>query len=89
MYTGPIEVWRQKSLSELENLYNEKTQTTLVGLDFIRREIEWRHQDAQQKKVEIATFQMEKLTKQMRDMTIFVIILTIVNIIVAIIPIMR
>ena len=60
------------SLNELKKEYDNKSQTTQVGLDFIKNEISLREQKESNK-------QILDYTKQMRNMTIIITILTLIN----------
>ena len=68
-----IEKLQSLTRKELVESYNKVAQSTQVGLDFWREEI-WRRD------VEEQTQRMLVLTRQMRNMTIAITVLTVINV---------
>jgi hypothetical protein len=64
---------RRLSDGDLVKQYDDTAQTTQIGLDFLRQELARREAEQQQE----AVF---RLTKQMRDMTVVITVLTILNV---------
>lgn len=73
---------RKLSDAELIRQYDETAQSTQVGLNFLRDELARREAERQQEV-------MLRFTKQMRDMTIVITVLTAVNVIAVIIALFR
>ncbi|HEX4130879.1 MAG TPA: hypothetical protein VHZ24_12625 [Pirellulales bacterium] len=63
---------RKQSEADLERLYDETATSTQIGLSFLREELARREAERQYK-------HMLRLTKQMRDLTIVITVLTVVN----------
>ena len=64
-----IQSLRSMTLEQLEMEYDRNAPHVQLGIDFYRREIEWRHQNKQAGRVEKLTEDMASLTHEMRDMT--------------------
>ena len=62
------------SLEDLKQAYDAAADNTVIGLGFLRDEIVRREQEAQTQKI-IA------FTRQMRNMTIAIMVLTVLNVI--------
>ena len=73
---------RELSTEKLIELYDKTAQSSVVGLDFLRNEIAIREAAAQ-------TMRIVKMTNQMRDLTIAIAVLTVINIICAAILLLR
>lgn len=73
---------RALSTAQLVQLYDDTSKDTVVGLDSLREEI-FRREAAEQ------TVAISKMTRQMRDLTIVITLLTIVNIVCAAIPLFK
>jgi hypothetical protein len=73
---------RALSTAQLVQLYDDTSKDTVVGLDSLREEI-FRREAAEQ------TVVISKMTRQMRDLTIVITLLTIVNIVCAAIPLFK
>jgi hypothetical protein len=78
-----ISTQRSKSLAELEAEYDKNAPMVSPGLDFLRREIEWRHQSAQTDKIELLTTNMEQMTKTIKWLTLIAAISSIVSVVVS------
>jgi hypothetical protein len=61
---------KSKTVQELEALYDQNTDNVQLGLDFIRREIEWKKQAEFSERTERMTQSMESMTRQITDLTI-------------------
>jgi hypothetical protein len=59
-----------KSSEELEALYDQNTDNVQLGLDFLRREIEWRKQAEFSERTEKMTRNMESMTGQITNLTV-------------------
>ena len=68
--------------AELIKKYDETAPSTQIGLNFLREELARREAERQQEG-------MSRMTRQMRDMTIVITVLTIVNALVVMIPLFR
>jgi len=74
---------RKLSDAELNQLFENLAQSTqMQGLGFVREELARRQIERQQE-------QMFRLTKQMRDMTIVITLLTVVNVIAVMIAVLK
>ncbi len=74
---------RRLSDADLIHLYEELANSTqLQGLGFVREELTRREAERQQE-------EMLRMTKQMRNMTIAITLLTVVNVIVVVIALFR
>ena len=69
MMAPKLEQLRSMSTSELDELYERTAPNVVIGLDFIRREIEWRAQADFSERTERMTKSMEEMTREIRDMT--------------------
>ena len=62
-----IETLKALTLDELEARYNAAARETPIGVDFYRKEIEWRRQTEQAEKIEIMTFNIENMAASVDD----------------------
>lgn len=67
---------RNQTAANLIIIYDEMNQSTEVPLSMIRQELQFRENEK-------ATAAMEGMTKQMRNMTIAILALTVVNVVLA------
>jgi len=67
------------SLEELKNTYDRLSRTTVKGLGFYREEIARRESKEMEK-------QMQAMTRQVRNMTIAILALTVVNVVAVCLP---
>lgn len=83
MLAPKLDALRSKSRADLEALYDRHTDNVVLGLDFIRREIEWRVQAEFAERTEQMTKNVEAMTAEIRDMTKSIQRLTLTAVIVA------
>ena len=74
---------RTKSIEDIEAIYDNNTDNVQIGLDFLRREIEWRYQAQSSARVEEMTQNMQKMTSQITELTITIKRLTLVAVLVS------
>ncbi|EON91939.1 hypothetical protein MARLIPOL_09956 [Marinobacter lipolyticus SM19] len=70
------------SLEELKKTYDRLSRTTAKGLGFYREEIARREAKAMEQ-------QMQAMTRQVRNMTIAILLLTVVNFVAVCIPLVQ
>ncbi len=70
---------RELTTERLVQLYDETAKTTVLGLDFLRQELARREAAEQTKAISL-------MTKQMRDLTVVITVLTVINVMLAAIP---
>lgn len=70
------------TLEQLKQAYDVTANNTVVGLDFYRQEISRRE-------TELLNSRLLVFTKQMRDMTLVVVALTVINIILVVISLWK
>ncbi len=73
MMAFKYEQLKAMSLEELKRAYDESADSTVIGLGFLREEIARRESDEQYQR-------MVALTKQIRNMTLVILLLTVVNV---------
>jgi hypothetical protein len=74
--------FRGRSIEDLKKSYDRIAKTTSPGLSFYREEIARRES-------ELLNHQMLSMTKHMRNMTIAISILTLVNVVAVLVPLLQ
>lgn len=77
MLAPKIKDLRSQSLADLEEMYDQNTSNVVLGLDFIRREIEWRYQSDSADRMERMTHDIARMTKTIKLLTIAAFMLTL------------
>jgi hypothetical protein len=83
MMAPKLHALRSKTTEELEALYDQNTENVQLGLDFIRREVEWRKQAEFSERTERMTQSMESMTRQITEMTVTIRRLTFAAVIIS------
>lgn len=89
MHASSLGKLEKLSLDELIKMYDQQAGSTVIGLNFLRQEIEWRHQREGAKNIEKMTEQMRDMTRDIKWMTVGVVVLTIINLAVAVISLVK
>lgn len=82
MNVGSFEKLRKLSDEELIQAFDEKSESTNVGLSFLRDELSRREAEKQMR-------EMDRMTTQMLKLTWVIMVLTIINTVAVIVSLMR